>query len=179
MIASTTVWPRIRMAPIMLLWICLSYMSISGAVYHTGSVATQLKYSEQLQRPTGLLDFQQKMSLFSAQHDDVLNNGKDTENMNDVHSHVSEKSYTGGSDRSVTYIEFYSGKACTGEVAYASGYSADLCLPASDYVKPPFGDDDNFYYSLPFKSLIIHDVAGTTLWNSCLFVKKVIICFNF
>ena len=64
---------------------------------------------------------------------------------------------TGGG---ITYLEFYSGAQCSGDVTYTSGYSADLCLPSNDYVRPPFEDDDNFYYKYPFQSLMITNVTG-------------------
>jgi hypothetical protein len=63
----------------------------------------------------------------------------------------------------LTYLEFYSEEDCGGSVTYSSGYKSNVCLPANDYVRPPFADDDEFYYKFPFQSLKITDLTGQFL----------------
>jgi hypothetical protein len=63
----------------------------------------------------------------------------------------------------LTYLEFYSEENCGGSVTYSSGYKSNVCLPANDYVRPPFADDDEFYYKFPFQSLRITDLTGQFL----------------
>lgn len=64
----------------------------------------------------------------------------------------------------LVYMEFYSIPGCDGPVSYSSGYRADFCLPANDYVRPPFSNDDEFYYTYPFKSIKISNVTGMFLF---------------
>jgi hypothetical protein len=64
----------------------------------------------------------------------------------------------------LTYLEFYSEENCGGSVTYSSGYKSNVCLPANDYVRPPFADDDEFYYKFPFQSLRITDLTGQFLY---------------
>jgi hypothetical protein len=70
--------------------------------------------------------------------------------------------YTNG----ITYLEFYSEENCGGQITYSTGYKADICLPANDYVRPPFLDDDDFYYKFPFQSLKISNVTGDNTTNT-------------
>jgi hypothetical protein len=81
-------------------------------------------------------------------------------------------SYTNG----ITYLEFYSEANCGGSLTYSTGYKADICLPANDYVRPPFLDDDDFYYKFPFQSLKISNVTGERTQHfqlSCTSERKV------
>ena len=60
----------------------------------------------------------------------------------------------------MTYLQFYSNQQCGGEITYTTGYTAGMCLPANDYVRPPFTNDDYFPYTFPFRSLRISNVTG-------------------
>lgn len=60
----------------------------------------------------------------------------------------------------LTYLEFYSEPNCAGSITYSSGYRSNLCLPANDYVRPPFADNDDFYYKFPFQTLRISNLTG-------------------
>ena len=65
------------------------------------------------------------------------------------------------SDDGLTYLEFYNEENCGGGVTYSTGFRAGLCLPSSDYVRPPFATDDDYPDSFPFQSLKISNVTGT------------------
>ena len=58
------------------------------------------------------------------------------------------------------YLEFYSQSSCSGSITYSTGYRAGMCLPTSDYVRPPLTDEDDFYYKFPFQSLRISNLTG-------------------
>jgi hypothetical protein len=85
---------------------------------------------------------------------------------------LSSSSTTNGG---LTYLEFYSQPNCEGAITYSSGLKAGLCLPANDYVRPPFEDDDNFYYKFPFQSFMMGNVTGSmfTLQQSSLIFADV------
>ncbi|KAJ1426017.1 hypothetical protein B484DRAFT_87040, partial [Ochromonadaceae sp. CCMP2298] len=63
-----------------------------------------------------------------------------------------------GSD-GIAYLEFYEGADCGGAISLSSGVRSNLCLPSTDYVKPPFADDDTFYYKYPFQSLRLENLT--------------------
>lgn len=63
----------------------------------------------------------------------------------------------------LTYLEFYGEENCGGGVTYSTGFRAGFCLPASDYVRPPFATDDDYPDSFPFQSLKISNVTGVCI----------------
>lgn len=74
---------------------------------------------------------------------------------------LSFASTSNGAGEGLTYMEFFSEENCGGGVTYSTGFRAGLCLPASDYVRPPFANDDDYPDSFPFQSLKISNVTGT------------------
>ena len=72
-------------------------------------------------------------------------------------------------DSGMTYLEFYADDSCDGPVTFTSGYSAGICLPASDYVRPPLSEDDHYPNTQPFQSLMIKDVTGMCIFIDSLF----------
>lgn len=59
----------------------------------------------------------------------------------------------------LVYMEFYADSICGGSVTFSSGFRADYCLPANDYIRPPFSDEDDYYYSFPFQSMKLSNVT--------------------
>jgi len=70
-------------------------------------------------------------------------------------------------DDGLTYMDFYKEENCGGGVTYSTGFRAGLCLPSSDYVRPPLANDDDYPDSFPFQSLKISNITGTV--GACTF----------
>lgn len=62
---------------------------------------------------------------------------------------------TGG----LLYMEFYGDSMCGGPVTFSSGFRADYCLPLSDYIRPPFSDEDDYEDSFKFQSMKLINVT--------------------
>jgi len=59
----------------------------------------------------------------------------------------------------LVYMEYYADSMCGGPVTFSSGFRADYCLPANDYIRPPFSDEDDYYHSFPFQSMKLSNVT--------------------
>lgn len=78
----------------------------------------------------------------------------DTDTMAASHATVSATNTAG-----LLYMDFYADSTCGGSVTFSSGFRADYCLPANDYIRPPFSDEDDYYYSFPFQSMKLSNVT--------------------
>jgi hypothetical protein len=90
--------------------------------------------------------------------------GKLAEVLKPTVSKVLSKEASSSGHSGITYLEFYAEANCGGSITYSTGYKSNLCLPANDYVRPPFADDDDFYYKFPFQSLRISNLTGGSVY---------------
>ena len=77
----------------------------------------------------------------------------------------------------LVYLEFYPELSCAGSVTYSTGINSGMCLPANNYVRPPFADDDEFYYKFPFQSFRIDGVTGTEWFPLILYFYCYVVFF--
>ena len=82
-----------------------------------------------------------------------------TRSMDTVSIAAAQPTLSSTNSAGLVYLEFYANSTCGGPVTFSSGFRADYCLPANDYIRPPFSDEDDYYYSFPFQSMKLSNVT--------------------